>query len=221
MAANERAITDALSSLQEINYKTASVSIPTMLASGKFDASVYTPADSTTTEAKGIGRHLVFDNPDPDDPLSMFVFAFGPGQKTPIHDHNVECTVTVIDGVISEIYYKQIGDSNFAKLESCADRATFDIKRDDLDGLEALIHQLKRCKYYGDGISRTFHIYKMRAKDIDFNGNEIVNRNVNRTYEKYTSDKKERGTRVYEGRLFKAEPNAITSADEAGCSYNI
>jgi effector protein B len=178
---NSKAIIEKINELTVINYDTVSKLLPKLLVEGTLtlDHSVYTPLDPTTIKANGIGRYLVYDHPDKTDPFSIWVFAFAPRQKTPIHDHKYKGTVTVLDGPISEKYYRPT-ERNLAQLAGRSDRYRFHSNRDDLTG--TFVHQLKRRKGLGDGTSVTLHIYDMEAHVISLDGNIVDRRNLDQIY---------------------------------------
>jgi predicted metal-dependent enzyme (double-stranded beta helix superfamily) len=190
MQDNAEAIIEAIGALDKIDYETVSKLLPDLLAQGKLtlDASVYEPFDPDSIEPSGIGRYLIYDNPDKENPFSIWAFALAPRQKTPIHDHKYKGTVTVLQGPVSEIQYHSTGESNFAKLVRCTDRYKFHTNRDD-ELNNAYVHQLKHRKNLRSGTSVTLHIYNMEAHCINNEGIINDNRNIKITYSKIPSDK--------------------------------
>lgn len=180
---NCEAITKAISNLEVVNYDTVSSLIPKLLEDGELtlDHSVYTPADSTTISACGIGRYLVYEHADKTNPFSIWALAFAPRQKTSIHDHKYKGTVTVLEGPVSEIYY-QPTEEHSARRVARFDRHRFHSNSDNLD--DTFVHQLKRRKGLGEGTSVTLHIYNMEAHLISPEGELIDRRNLNTIFSK-------------------------------------
>ncbi|CEG55724.1 kynureninase/PvdN C-terminal domain-containing protein [Legionella fallonii] len=178
---NKEAITQEINKLTVVNYDSVSELLPKLLQEGKLtlDHSIYTPLDPTSDKSTSIGRYLVYDHPDKDNPFSIWVFAFAPRQKTSIHDHQYKGTVIVLEGPISEKYYQPTGE-NTAQLIRSADRHRLDYNRDNLDS--NFVHQLKRRKGVGDGTSVTLHIYNMDAYRVTPEGTKSANRNLLRIY---------------------------------------
>lgn len=183
---NTEAIVEKFSQLDVVNYDTVSNLIPQLLTEGllTLDPSVYTPADSTTKESNGIGRHLIYDHKDKSNPFSIWIFSFATRQRTSIHDHQYEGTVTVLKEPITEKYFQPSGD-HYARHISSLDRNRFHTNKDDLK--DNFVHQLKRRKDLGIGISTTLHIYKMEAHKISENGELTDRRNF---FKIYTKDKR-------------------------------
>lgn len=178
---NAEAITKATAKLELVNYDTVSELLPKLIAKGELilDSSIYTPVDPISTNSTAIGRYLVYDHPDKENPFSIWVFAFAFRQKTSIHDHKYKGTVIVLDGEVSEKYYQPTGD-NTARLIKRVDRYRFHCNKDDLEG--NFVHQLKRRKGLGDGLGITLHIYNMEAHQITLEGEKIDNRNLSQIY---------------------------------------
>ncbi len=184
---NREIITKAINQLDVINYETVSTSLPKQLLEGslKLDHSVYKPAAPTTN---GVGRYFLYDHPDKSNPFSIWVFAFAPRQKTTIHDHKYKGTVTVLEGPISEKYYLPTGEYT-ARLANRVDRYRFHSNRDDLS--DVFVHQLKRRKALGEGVSVTLHIYNMEAYLVNLEGKKMDRRNLNIIYSKDKTINKE------------------------------
>lgn len=180
---NSQAIMEKINNLDVKNYDTVSKLLPKLIADGSLtlDPSVYTPADPTTVEAKGIGRYLIYDNEDTTNPFSIWAFALAPRQKTSIHDHKYAGTVTVLDGPVSEKYYKPTGESSAKRIDR-ADRYRFHSTRDDLN--ETFIHQLKNRKGLRHDTSVTLHIYNMEAHFVNEAGVMLDRRNLDTIYTK-------------------------------------
>jgi len=180
---NEDAIISAIKGLENVTYHTVSTSLPRRLAEGslKLDHSVYNPADFNTVMPNGIGRYLIYDHTDTSNPFSIWVFAFAPRQKTTIHDHKYKGTVTVLEGPRSEKYYQPTGEHT-ARLVERVNRYRFHSNHDDLNGV--FVHQLKRRKVLGAGVSVTLHIYNMEAYLVNFQGEKTDQRNLNIIYSK-------------------------------------
>jgi kynureninase len=181
---NNEAIKNEISKLgPKVSYEMVSEILPKLLAEKRLILNhlVYTPADPTTLEASGIGRYLVYDHPDKTNPFSIWVFAFAPRQKTSIHDHEYKGTVIVLEEPISEKFYQPTSEDS-AQLIERTDRYRFHCNKDDLNG--NFVHQLKRRKGLGMGISVTLHIYNMEAHLIN-QGSEIIDRrNLDQIYSK-------------------------------------
>ncbi|MBA2711268.1 MAG: cysteine dioxygenase [Tatlockia sp.] len=163
------------------NYELVSDQLPRLIAEKKLilNHSDYKPADLSTVESKGIGRYLIYDHPNKSNPFSIWVFAFASKQKTSIHDHLYKGTVIVLEEPISEKFYLPTKD-NKAQLIERYDRYRFHTNKDDLKG--NFVHQLKRRKNLGEGISLTLHIYNMEAHHI-LDENQLVDRrNLNKIY---------------------------------------
>lgn len=180
---NRDMLAQEISQLEVINYDTVSALLPRLLQQGQItlDSSVYTPFDITSVNPTGVGRYLVYDHPDKDNPISIWAFAFAPRQKTSIHDHQYKGTVIVLDGPISEKYYEPTGEST-AKLVRRVDRYSFHANSDNLDS--NFVHQLKRRKGLGEGLSVTLHIYNMNAHKVTADGEIMTNRNLQQVYVK-------------------------------------
>jgi kynureninase len=179
---NSEVIKNAINQLGEnITYEMVSEMVPKLLAENKLvlNHTVYTPVDSTIVN--GIGRHLVYDNPDKANPFSIWVFAFAPRQKTAIHDHKYKGTVIVLDEPISEKFYLPTKE-NTAQLIERIDRYRFHSNKDDLSG--NFVHQLKRRKALGKGISVTLHVYNMEAHVINQESEIMDRRNLATIYSK-------------------------------------
>lgn len=182
---NSKAISEKIKQLAVVNYETVSELIPGLLAKGELilNPLAYIPKDPNTTECFGIGRYLIYDNPDEHNPFSIWAFAFAKGQKTPIHSHKDKGTVTVVEGIVSENYYQPNSDEHTARLISRLDRERFHTNHDDLN--DEFVHQLKRKKCFGEGISVSLHIYNMSAYLVNDKGEQIENRNLGKIYTKY------------------------------------
>lgn len=180
---NRETVKKAITELEGISYETVSMSLPTRFAEGslKLDNSVYYPADLNTVMPHGVGRYLIYDHPDTTNPFSIWIFAFALRQKTTIHDHKYKGTVTVLEGPISEKYYQPTGEKT-ARLVNRIDRYRFHSNRDDLN--DSFVHQLKRRKDLGEGISITLHIYNMAAHLVNSGGEQIDRRNLKTIYSK-------------------------------------
>lgn len=180
---NSELITAVIKQLPDISYDTVAQSVPQFFSTGLLELNLlaYPPADATLTTAAGIGRYLIYDHGDPEHPLSIWMFAFAPRQKTCIHDHQYKGCVTVLHGLISEKYYTPSDDGS-ARLIARADRYRFHSNTDDLD--DNFVHQLKRRKGLGDGVSVTLHIYNMDAHLVDKLGTVSDNRNLDTIYSK-------------------------------------
>ncbi|WP_196398929.1 cupin domain-containing protein [Legionella saoudiensis] len=174
---NMQAISKAIHSLEVIDYIAVSKLLPQLLAEGKLklDTSAYKPED--LTKNTGVGRHLIYDHKDPDNPFSIWVFVFLRKQKTSIHDHKYKGTVTVLEGPITEKFYLPTGEHT-AALNQCVEREQFDTNWDDLTG--SFVHQLKCRKTSCAEISMTLHIYNMPA----YQCLDVENRNLNVIYSK-------------------------------------
>jgi kynureninase len=191
MTSNADKIMEALAGL-DICYGTVSKIIPQMLAAGTLtlDLASFVPENSATPN--GFGRYLVFDNNDLSNPVSIWAFAFAPGQKTCIHDHLYSCTVTVLTGIISEKFYQLEPDEINAKPMRGVHRAQFDTTEDTL-GDDNIVHQLKNRqveKSYPSplteaehGLTVTLHIYEMPAFKVAAPESQI-NKNVYRMFHK-------------------------------------
>lgn len=76
--------------------------LPDLLASANFDPGAYHPR---STAPQGYGKELLFRFDEDESPFCLQVFAFDPGQETPIHDHPCECASLVLLGEIVERSY--------------------------------------------------------------------------------------------------------------------
>ncbi|MFJ1267611.1 cysteine dioxygenase [Legionella lytica] len=172
---NKQVISEAINSLEIINYETVSEVIPRLLTEGKlaFNTSAYKPENLTLD--MGIARHLIYEHNDPDDPFSIWVFVLLRTQKTSIHDHKYKGTVTVLEGPVTEKFYLPTGE-NTAAFSKSIEREQFNTNSDDLRS--TFVHQLKCRKTSSTGISMTLHIYNMRA----YQCLDIENRNLNVIY---------------------------------------
>lgn len=172
---NKQAISEAIHSLDLIDYTEVSKLLPRLLVEDKLklNTSAYKPED--LTKDNGVSRHLIYDHNDSKNPFSIWVFVFLRKQKTSIHDHKYKGTVTVLEGPITEKFYLPTG-KNTAALAQCVERQQFDTNWDDLTG--SFVHQLKCKKTSSTEISMTLHIYNMRA----YQCLDVENRNLNVIY---------------------------------------
>lgn len=166
---------------QDVSYELIAEQLPKLLVERKIrlDTSGYLPS-APTTEASGIGRYLIYDHPDKSNPFSIWAFAFAFRQKTCIHDHKYKGTVVVLDGPIAEKLYRPTSEDT-AGLVGRSDRYKFHFNRDDLTG--DFVHQLKRRKDFGPGVSVTLHIYNMEARKLILE-KEVDRRNIDQIYSK-------------------------------------
>ena len=180
---NTDAIAREIKKLDEITFEKVEKLLPKLLVEGKLvlDSSVYVPADPSTIEARGIGRYLVYEHLDSKHPFSIWAFALGFRQKTSIHDHKYQGTVTVLSGPVTEKRYLPTEEGR-AKLVGRSDRYRFHTNSDDLKS--GVVHQLKRRKELGEGTSVTLHIYNMPAHLITPAGASSDNRNLSSIYTK-------------------------------------
>ncbi len=181
---NRDVIVQEINKLDVVNYDTVSQLLPKLIQQGQLtlDHSIYTPFDVTSLNSSGVGRYLVYEHLDKDNPLSIWAFAFAPRQKTSIHDHEYKGTVIVLNGPISEKYYTPNEETGTALLHERADRHRFHSNSDNL--ANNLAHQLKRRKDLGEGISVTLHIYNMNAHKVTPEGETVISRNLHRLYTK-------------------------------------
>lgn len=182
---NSRKIDAEIKKLDVVTYETVSELIPRLLAEGKLtlDHTAYVPAD--ITEKSGVGRYLVYEHSDKDNPISIWTFAFASQQKTCIHDHKYKGTVTVLNGPLSEKYYTPLGDDS-ARLIKRTDRYSFHCNRDPLVDDGKFVHQLKRRKEFDPhDISVSLHIYNMEARFTNPDGEEQDQRNLRVAYRKF------------------------------------
>lgn len=165
----------------DLTWEIVSEILPQRIAEKKLrlDHSVYTPKDPEAVN--GFGRYLVYDHPDKKNPFSLWVFAFAEKQKTAIHDHAYKGSVIVLEGPVSEKFYQPVGE-NSAQLVDRIDRYSFHHNKDDLNN--DFVHQLKRRKGLGEGVSLTLHIYKMEAQLINEENEIIDRRNLDKIYSK-------------------------------------
>lgn len=182
---NSEAIKAAIHQLNVINYDTVSEHIPKLLTKGqlKLEPSAYTPVNPK--QVNDIGRYLVYDHSG-EKPFSIWAFALGPKQKTSIHDHKYRGTVTVLEGPVSEKYYRKLEENtaleNTALLVKRADRYRFHTNSDDLT--DNFVHQLKRRIGLGqEGTSVTLHIYEMEAHLI-IKDEKVENKNLSTIFTK-------------------------------------
>lgn len=174
---NKQVISEAINSLEIINYETVSELIPRLFTEGKlaFKTSAY-KAEHLNPDM-GIARHLIYEHNDPDNPFSIWIFVLLRKQKTSIHDHKYKGTVTVLEGPVTEKFYLPTGE-NTAALSKSIEREQFHTNSDDLKS--TFVHQLKCRKTSNTGISMTLHIYNMRA----YQCLDVENRNLNVIYSK-------------------------------------
>jgi predicted metal-dependent enzyme (double-stranded beta helix superfamily) len=171
------------------NFEDAVAIIPSMLTKKELeiDDSAYTCADEETYSESGVNRFLMFDNPNKENPFSIWIFSFAPHQKTKIHDHKYECSVSVLSKhPITEKFFHPTGQLSkthipLAKRINSIDRYRFHTNCDRLSKVQP--HQLKNTKHLGEGTSITMHIYHMEAHLIK-DGIELDNRNLNIIYQK-------------------------------------
>ncbi|WP_203455164.1 cysteine dioxygenase [Legionella sp. MW5194] len=186
---NVDALNEAIKTLDTVTYEAVAELIPRLLQEGKLnlDHSIYTPANPDVLDARGIGRYMLYDHPDADNPFSIWLFALAPRQKTTIHDHLYRGTVTVLSEAVSEKYYQPSGEET-ASLTGRSDRFRFHTNHDQLN--DGFVHQLKRRKALGAGISCTLHIYEMPAYKVSMDGEKNDNRNLKRIYGKEKTPKR-------------------------------
>lgn len=184
---NKIRIAKVINEFELKNYECASRVIPQLLVQEQLilNHTVYMPLKSESYSAEGIGRYLIYDNKDIDNPFSIWAFAIAYRQKTSIHDHKYKGTVTVLSDCVSEKFYTPDEERLYAKKKDRVDRYRFHSNQDNLDSDDIFVHQLKRCKSLPDGISVTLHIYNMNAEDIGPDGGIIDRRNINTVYLKY------------------------------------
>lgn len=184
-AQNTVAIIKAMSTLEDITYDSVAKLIPSMLADKSLvlDASAYIPADSSK---QGVGRFLIYDHKDENNLFSIWAFAFAPRQKTTIHDHKYRGTVTVLEGVLSEKFYKPV-DEKHAVLCARSDRYRFHMNQDNDTDNPQLAHQLKYRKEMAprDTVAVSLHIYEMAAQQKD---SMAHNRNLSHIFNKKSSE---------------------------------
>ncbi|MDX1837754.1 cupin domain-containing protein [Legionella taurinensis] len=188
---NVDALNKAIQTLETVTYETVSELIPRLLQEGKLnlDHSIYAPADPDVLDGRGIGRYMLYDHPDVDNPFSIWLFVLAPRQKTSIHDHLYRGTVTVLSEAVSEKYFEPSGEKT-ARLIGRSDRFRFHTNHDELN--DGFVHQLKRRKALREGISCTLHIYEMPAYKVSMDGEKNDNRNLNRIYGKEKTPKSTR-----------------------------
>ncbi|RUR06387.1 cysteine dioxygenase [Legionella sp. km772] len=184
---NTAAIIKAIGALEKITYDAVAALIPNLLAdkSLELDASAYTPAN---LESKyGVGRYLIYDHKDLDNPFSIWAFAFAPQQKTSIHDHKYRGTVSVLQGTLSEKFYTPVDDRS-AILSARYDRYRFHMNQDNVTESPSKAHQLKYRKKMAEPgtVAVSIHIYEMPAHKKD---SEEQNRNLLSIFAKKPSEK--------------------------------
>jgi len=77
--------------------------LPGLLQQTGFDAGIYAARNG---EVGGYGRYLLHSDPDPNERFCLQIFAFDPGQKTPIHNHPNECASYIARGTLMERVYQ-------------------------------------------------------------------------------------------------------------------
>ena len=183
---NSEAIKKAISSLDRISYDSVAALIPQMLAAKSLilDPSAYHPEDKE--KPHGVGRFLIYDHNESGNQFSIWAFAFAPKQKTSIHDHKYRGTVTVLEGIVSEKFYRP-KDQNKAILCARYDRYRFHVTKDDNLENPLLPHQLKYRKALAqpDTVAVTLHIYEMPAHKAN---SDEHNRNLLSLFSKKASD---------------------------------
>ena len=208
---NSRKIEAEIKKLDIVTYETVSELIPRLLAEGQLtlDHTAYVPADITSKF--GVGRYLVYEHSDKDNPISIWTFAFASRQETCIHDHKYKGTVTVLNGPISEKYYKPLSDGP-ARLIKRTDRYSFHCNRDPLVDDGMFVHQLKRRKEFDPNeIGVTLHVYNMEARLTNPDGKEQDQRNLRTAYSKFKIFDKSIPGPAYEKEEYSAEttPSAL------------
>lgn len=196
----------SISHLDKVSYETVSKLIPQLLAKGiiALDTSSFIPVDSSIKEPQGVGRFLIYDHDDKNNPFSIWIFAFAPGQKTSIHDHKYKGTVMVLNGPISEKYYLPTSE-NTASIFRRANRNTFHTNVDNLTSV--FVHQLKNRQDADKGIILTLHIYAMEAQMINDQDERVDRRNFDTIYIKDRSVPKT-NPKVYEEAFDEDEPHS-------------
>ena len=82
--------------------------LPGLLQKTGFDAGIYAARSNNLT---GYGRYLLHSDPDPKERFCLQIFAFDPGQKTPIHNHPNECASYIAQGALMERLYERPEDA--------------------------------------------------------------------------------------------------------------
>jgi predicted metal-dependent enzyme (double-stranded beta helix superfamily) len=84
-----------------------------VLQEAGFDPDVYVPRDPG--HAHGYGKYLLYTDGNHGVPYCLQIFACGQNQKTPIHDHPVDCTSVVVKGWLRERFYRAQPDGRAFK----------------------------------------------------------------------------------------------------------
>ena len=125
-----------------------------VLKSSGFNPDIYLPKDRD--HVNGYGKYLLYTDGNGGVPFCLQIFAFGGGQKTPIHDHPCECTSVVFKGALKERLYRPLSDGTaFKYTKKC--RATGSTEALKPSGPN--IHSIKNVS--DDNPALSVHLYRL------------------------------------------------------------
>jgi predicted metal-dependent enzyme (double-stranded beta helix superfamily) len=97
-----------------------------------------------------------------DGMTSVWVFAWGPGARTPIHDHHCPCVVGVVDGSIVEEWFEPTNEaSDFVRLAKSHVRL-----QGAVTALRPRRPNIHRIRNEGSEMAITAHIYGFNYKAV-------------------------------------------------------
>jgi predicted metal-dependent enzyme (double-stranded beta helix superfamily) len=123
-----------------------------VLVRAGFNPDIYLPKDPS--HVHGYGKYLLYTDGNAGVPYCLQIFAFGGGQKTPIHDHPCECTSVVLKGTLRERLYHAVDDGTARKYKK-QQRPTG--SKESLDPGGPNIHSIKNAAQDAPAVS--VHLY--------------------------------------------------------------
>jgi predicted metal-dependent enzyme (double-stranded beta helix superfamily) len=102
-------------------------------------------------------RHFLFG----DGMTSAWAFAWAPGSKTPIHDHHCPCVFSVLDGVVTESWFEQVGEGETVRLIGSKSR-----DKGHIAALRPSRPNIHRMSNDGDALAITVHIYGFNRRVV-------------------------------------------------------
>lgn len=97
-------------------------------------------------------QHLLFA--DPMDRFSIVSFVWGPGQKTPVHDHMTWGLIGMLRGQEVDTHYHRQPDQSFKRGDSHV------LKPGDVGSVSPATHDVHEvANFYPDQVSISIHVY--------------------------------------------------------------
>ena len=141
-----------------------------VLRQARFNPDIYLPRDAH--HPQGYGKYLLYTDGKADVPYCLQIFAFGGGQKTPIHDHPCECVSVVFKGQLKERLYRALPDGAVRKY---AKRHRHPGSSEALNPQQPNIHSIKNRSsdagavsvhlYLLDGVGRPAAVKNIYSQD--------------------------------------------------------